>query len=600
MVGYGHLKHARNRKIQPHISERLTIGRVIDTNDPQQMGRVRAFCPGFGDTQESLVRDIPWAMYVSPFGGIVNTGKRGTEESPIDGPVAYGMWNIPKVGSYVLVGCIDGDTTMRFFAGSIQPQYMTHTMPHGRYLWGDLEDGNPAGPLDTFEQPIEPTHTNFTKHFGDRENMEWKTRGADMQVSGITNVAVEHEYDAPGSFKADHEWGVPNHVTDENGDQRTVKGVGYGLDQQRPDDNYPDTGGYNYDSLIYSWTTPGFHSISMDDRHQNARIRIRTTSGHQIIMDDTNERIYINTAGGESWIELDSVGNIDIFASKNISTHAGGDINFTTDKTFRVQAKEGVHIRTDDEMRLHSDLDFHIRTEQNFRTHSKLETRIESDADMHILSDNTNAGQGNLFVEFASNIHIISHGNSLWLSDNNIDIKSGSATLIQQGSTLDIATGSVGKWSTGSDAHINSGGTAFVSAASAAHINSGGGVLNLQSGGNMNLNAGGQLIQSGSQIHLNGPSAAGATSASSASSATDATEATPAEELHSYWTSRVPEHEPWARVFMTEDADKDGTTMDVANQHITEYDYTSQDVGKNTTRGDAVYGPYNRGPHWRR
>ena len=30
----------------------ITIGEVVDTNDPQQMGRVRAVCPAMGDTRQ--------------------------------------------------------------------------------------------------------------------------------------------------------------------------------------------------------------------------------------------------------------------------------------------------------------------------------------------------------------------------------------------------------------------------------------------------------------------------------------------------------------------------------------------------------------------
>ena len=115
-----------------------------------------------------------------------------------------------------------------------------------------------------------------------------------------------------------------------------------------------------YDPQTYSWTTPGFHSLSMQDNAENCRIRFRTTHGHQIIMDDTNERIYISTAGGKAWIEMDEAGNIDMYAERNISMHAGKDINFAADGVFRVQAAEGIHMSTEAEMRIHTKTDLHI------------------------------------------------------------------------------------------------------------------------------------------------------------------------------------------------------------------------------------------------
>jgi hypothetical protein len=90
----------------------ITIGFVVDTNDPQQMGRVRAVCPALNDPsiEESFnVQDIPWASYCSEFGGIMGNIKRGPEENQSEGPVSYGMWNIPKTGSQVVVMCLDGD-----------------------------------------------------------------------------------------------------------------------------------------------------------------------------------------------------------------------------------------------------------------------------------------------------------------------------------------------------------------------------------------------------------------------------------------------------------------------------------------------------------
>lgn len=516
MAGYGYLDEALAQKIDKSTQEWMTIGRVVDTNDPQQMGRVRAVCPAYGDSPDLPVRNIPWAMYVSPFGGIVNSGTRGAEQSSAKGPVAYGMWNIPKVGAYVLVGCIDGDKNHRFYAGCIQPQYMTHTMPHGRYTWHDTTNGTPDGPLDTLEQPIEPLYSSFKEQFtkkGDgyaagtpsdpHRNMEWRTRGVDDQVSAITPEHVHHPKDGPGSKVADHEWDNFEYttVTEENGDKKVVRGPGYGVDQQDPYDRYASTG-TNYDSLVYSWTTPGFHSVSMDDRSENSRIRIRTTSGHQIIMDDTNERIYISAAGGESWVEIDKAGNIDIYASRDISTHAGGDISFTADKTFRVHAKEGIHMVSDDEVRIHAKKDMHART----------------DTSLHV-----NVG-------------------------NDANVRIGSILKISTGSDTHINTGGAGYWTTGGEMHHKSGSTMY--------------------------------FTGGTDIHLNGPTAQSA--------------ATAGDTYYAFIAARVPEHEPWARIYSDPaKADQNGTANSFQAKPL---NYTDASIGKVDRNGTTL----NRNPLWHR
>jgi len=526
MFGQGYLSSILQKQLKSDPATQFTVGRVIDTNDPQQMGRVRVQCSAWGDHGSKLVRDIPFAMPVSPLAGLMMTGKRGAEEAEVDGPVSYGMWNIPKIGSYVIVGCIDGHRGRRFYIGGIHPQFMTHTMPHGRYTWQDQANGKPDGPLDTHEKPIEPLYSNLTAAFTPRkstteevpgtssvkprENLEWRSRGLDRQTSGITNEQTANTEDGPGNKVADTKPGEPIKITQEDGSTYELDGPGYSVSQVIEGEKYDSTG-TGYDSQVYSWTTPGFHAFSMDDRKDNCRIRLRTTSGHQIIMDDTNERIYISAAGGESWIEIDKVGNIDIYASKNISTHAGGDINFFSDKSIRMQAKEGIHMRTDDEFRIHAVKDFHVRSELNIRTYSGQETRMESTADMHVLV---------------------------------------------QGSTFIGSTGPI---------HVGTQGT-----------------MHLSSTGRLNLTSGNWIVGDAQQVHWN------------SAVATPASAAQEALEIQANWTSRVPEHEPWARVFMKE-SDSDATATNKVNKHTPEYSYTDQLVGKGG-RGDT----YERNKYWHR
>ena len=292
MSGYGYVSSAV-KESEDNSSKLFTIGKVVDTNDPQQMGRVRVECSGYGDLPSSKVNSLPWAMNVSPLGGVVDSGHRGPENGIEDenviGHVAYGMWNVPKVGAYVLVGCVDGDSNNRFYVGCIHPQYMTHTMPHGRYLWNSPSTiGTPDGPFDSLEFPIEPLYANLTKQFTPVDNdidgtpdteartsMEWLSRGADRQVSAFTNTAI-FSPDNPGTVVADHQWGDVTTVSPEFGDSYTLSGVGYGESKQNTvaDENVELTKGINYDSQVYSWTTPGFHSFSMDDHSDNSRIRI--------------------------------------------------------------------------------------------------------------------------------------------------------------------------------------------------------------------------------------------------------------------------------------------------------------------------------------
>ena len=148
---YGHVQALKRQAASESLFNGLTVGTVVDTNDPQQMGRLRVFCTALGDTQNKLIKDMPWAAYVSPLAGADNVITRGTDGDETVGFVGYGMWNVPKIGAQVLIACIDGDTNHRIWLGCLYGQYLTHTLPHGRFTYKDADQ--PAGPISSSEEP---------------------------------------------------------------------------------------------------------------------------------------------------------------------------------------------------------------------------------------------------------------------------------------------------------------------------------------------------------------------------------------------------------------------------------------------------------------
>lgn len=384
-IGNGQIRNAIKNREPTSTFDKLTLGEVVDTNDPQQMGRLRVLCPALGDNSSAKISEIPWATYVSPLGGVTDTASRGRAEYDTEGPVSYGMWNIPKVGSTVLVACLDGDTHYRLWLGCLVGQFFPHTLPHGRFSY-DAASDQPAGPLSSAEKPIQPTYSELTLAFTKskdsvtagladdaRSSFEFRTRGSDYSVAAIVNNLVQSVDSYVSSVSDDQDI----NVTEDDGNILHIT-QGYAESRVEPPLSFSATNNKNYDPQTYSWTTPGFHSVSMDDRPENCRIRIRTTHGHQIIMDDTNERMYISTPQGDTWIELDEKGNIDIYGKRNVSIHAEKDINMTTDKTFRVKAKEGIHLISEDEVRIHSK----GGNGMNFKSDKEL--HMESLENMHI------------------------------------------------------------------------------------------------------------------------------------------------------------------------------------------------------------------------
>lgn len=369
---------------QPTTVPFITLGTVVDTNDPQQMGRIRIVCPQWGDTMRTPVEDLPWAIYMTPFGGHVQVGTRGPGIQESQGHVAYGMWAVPKVGTLVAVVCVDGNPSTRMYVGSVYDQFTPHTMPHGRYMYDDhpeLEKKGaspaPYGPYTSAEKLIQPLADNLKQAFGNsgEPNYEYRSRGADCSVSRVDVSQLNQTY----SKVQDDKDVLHDGWTSTQGYQvsRTDPSARSSLTDR------------NYDSMVYALTSPGFHAISMDDRQENCRIRLRTTSGNQIILDDTNERIYIATARGNNWIELDQDGNIDIFTANKLNIHAHKDINITSEESVRIYGKKGVHIKSDSEVRVDAKDDIHIESAQSIRMHSSASLYLQADADAHVKASGT-------------------------------------------------------------------------------------------------------------------------------------------------------------------------------------------------------------------
>ena len=103
------------------------------------------------------------------------------------------------------------------------------------------------------------------------------------------------------------------------------------------------------DSQTIALTSPGRHYMAMSDVDEFCRMRWKTTEGTQILLDDTNERIYISTARGRNWIEIDEGnGKIYFYTASKFNVHSENDLNLYSSENINIVAKKRINIQSED------------------------------------------------------------------------------------------------------------------------------------------------------------------------------------------------------------------------------------------------------------
>jgi hypothetical protein len=325
------------------------LARVISHQDSSFMGnlQVELLRPVGNNSGSSELRTV---SYLSPFYGV--TGARYVGQDPNDynqTQKSYGMWMVPPdVGTTVMVIFIQGDVKRGFWIGCVPDENMNFMVPGIAATEQVVEGGNRA-PVAEYNKKLNNSPADPTTYKKPRHPLYDKlvTQGlVQDDTRGITTSSSRRE--TPSMV-----FGIstPGPV-----DKRAAakKGPIGQADSQIPSAFVSRLGGATFvmddgDSAFLRKTDasvgpPEYVAIEQNETGGNVTIphnelvRIRTRTGHQILLHNSEDLIYIGNAKGTSWIELTSNGKIDIYAQDSISVHSENDINFTADRDINFTA----------------------------------------------------------------------------------------------------------------------------------------------------------------------------------------------------------------------------------------------------------------------
>ena len=330
------------------------IGIVKDNVDPTKMGNLRVLIPSLTGSDEAADGSLYNCQYLSPFYGAKSPNAlAGTGTSDISDYAAsqhsYGMWMVPPdIDTRVLVIFVEGKVSQGFWFGCVQEPYINHMIPGiaaSRDTVGETSTENttadlkrdiygtdlvPAGEVnrklfsyasslggvDRFRKPIHPFAQTLREQGLSQDTVRGTTTSSARRESpsAVFGISTPGRTD-PSRLKA------KLGPTDAKKEIPVVRSAG--------------------------------HTFVMDDgdaQGDNTLIRLRTGSGHQLLMNDTAGVVYLANAKGTVWMEFSNDGTVDLYAQKGYNIRSGGDMNFHSEGDINMYANNNIRIKANEHL----------------------------------------------------------------------------------------------------------------------------------------------------------------------------------------------------------------------------------------------------------
>jgi hypothetical protein len=334
------------------------IGVVKNNVDPLRMGRLQVNIPGLSKTNDPISGNLVTCEYLSPFYGAKDARHSipGSTDYK-DSQHSYGFWAVPPdIGTRVLVIFAEGKMDQAFWIGCV-PEPMTNQMTPGiasSTLTHDALDGTFEGADAGFQQDKKSRYgtTNVPSGEVNRTNTgatPQQIANAKRPIHPFAETLLKQGLSADdirGNTSSSARRETPSHVfgisTPGRKDETTTKVKVGTKDTELQDYVTRKTG----------------HTFVMDDGAEdgtNQLTRLRTASGHQLLMHDTEGVVYLANGSGKAFIEMDRDGTISVYSDGGINMRSGRDFNVHSDMNINFHAKGAINFTSETNLALNAE-----------------------------------------------------------------------------------------------------------------------------------------------------------------------------------------------------------------------------------------------------
>ena len=379
--------------------ERGVVKGVVKANvHGAHMGVIKVWIPTFSTdpTEKAQWRTV---RYCTPFYSRVDS--QGPNNDYMSTKVTSGIVTPPPdLGTEVLCFFPEGRNAEGYYFACVPDTFMLQTVPEATRS----SDGTPAGEfndnptgtrnaktVDNFKKEPRPTDF-YTQAYLRQQGL------LDDAVRGINNSGYMRE--SPSELIGISSKG--RRITEQGADFLTT----YNAQVKNPDTADKKV----VDGLLGPYARRKGHSITLDDGDidgNSNQIRFRTSTGHQIMLNDSEGVIYVGNSTGSCWIELSNNGTMDVYAQDSINFRST-NINFHADQNIKFHSKGYTQ----------------IVSEQQLALEGKAELTAFSEGEVGI------TGKKNLHLHTDSELFATSTGASYYNAGGNISV-AGSLVLLQ-------------------------------------------------------------------------------------------------------------------------------------------------------------------------
>jgi len=323
------------------------FGVVKDNIDPVRSGRLQVYISDLGGKDPDDSSAWVTVSYMTPFYGVTTPSSANTGWGEyIKNPNSYGMWNSqPDIGTTVICIFINGDPNYGFWIGCVpQPEALQMVPAIGGTDNIVANAGEAKGLGGAVRLPVTNLNTN--------------NEGIANSNKFLTDAKPVHSYVASILAQQGLVRDPIRGVIGSSAQREAPSRVGWGVSTPgRP----IYEGGYTDETIATAASSDkptglkvvarrGGHTLVMDDGDilgKDQLVRIRSSLGHQILMSDDGQTLFIIHANGQSYIELGKEGTIDMYSTNSFNVRTQGDLNLHADNNININAGKALNISAD-------------------------------------------------------------------------------------------------------------------------------------------------------------------------------------------------------------------------------------------------------------